>query len=90
MRVPDFVVKSVCFIAEEIRSDSAAVEYDHWTTGFFVCMRSVHSQWSHYNVVTARHIAMIQEEPIQVDSGFAEVVLVEARSIGGLSGSPDS
>jgi hypothetical protein len=31
---------------------------------------------------------MIPEEQIQTDLGFADVFLVEARSIGGLSGSP--
>jgi len=34
------------------------------------------------------NLAMLPEEPIQVDSGFAEVYLIEARSIGGMSGSP--
>jgi hypothetical protein len=33
-------------------------------------------------------IAMIPDEPIQVDEGFAEVYLAEARSISGMSGSP--
>ena len=33
-------------------------------------------------------IAMLPEEPIQVANGFAEVYLIEARSLGGLSGSP--
>lgn len=42
------------------------------------------------NMPLLRHgnIAMIPEEPIQVESGFAEVYLIEARSIGGISGSP--
>ncbi|HVZ18012.1 MAG TPA: hypothetical protein VG897_12890 [Terriglobales bacterium] len=34
------------------------------------------------------NIAMMAKEPIQVDTGFAEVHLIEARSIGGISGSP--
>jgi hypothetical protein len=33
-------------------------------------------------------IAMLPDEPIQVKAGFAQVYLIEARSIGGLSGSP--
>ena len=33
-------------------------------------------------------IAMIPEEPIQINRGFAEVYLLEMRSIGGISGSP--
>ena len=42
------------------------------------------------NIPILRHgnIAMLPEEPIQVDAGFAEVYLIEARSIGGISGSP--
>jgi hypothetical protein len=42
------------------------------------------------NMPIVRHgnIAMLPDEPIQVESGFAEVYLIEARSIGGLSGSP--
>jgi hypothetical protein len=31
---------------------------------------------------------MIPEEPVQLADGFADVYLIEARSIGGLSGSP--
>ena len=34
------------------------------------------------------NIAMLPDEPIQTSSGFAEVYLIEARSIGGISGSP--
>jgi hypothetical protein len=34
------------------------------------------------------NIAMIPDDKIQVDSGFAYVYLVEMRSIGGMSGSP--
>jgi len=42
------------------------------------------------NIPIVRHgnIAMMPGEQIQTDSGFADVILVEARSIGGLSGSP--
>jgi len=34
------------------------------------------------------NIAMLPETQIQMDAGFAHVYLVEARSIGGISGSP--
>lgn len=42
------------------------------------------------NIPILRHgnLAMLPDEAIQVDSGFAEVYLIEARSIGGISGSP--
>jgi hypothetical protein len=33
-------------------------------------------------------LAMIPDEPIQIESGFADSYLIEARSIGGISGSP--
>jgi hypothetical protein len=42
------------------------------------------------NMPIIRHgnIAMLPEEQIETDMGYADVYLVEARSIGGLSGSP--
>jgi len=42
------------------------------------------------NMPIIRHgnIAMLPEEQIQTEMGYADVYLVEARSIGGLSGSP--
>jgi hypothetical protein len=42
------------------------------------------------NLPVTRHgnIAMLPDEQIQTEFGFADVYLVEARSIGGLSGSP--
>jgi hypothetical protein len=42
------------------------------------------------NIPLMRHgnIAMLPDHPIQTGSGFAEVYLIEARSIGGISGSP--
>jgi hypothetical protein len=49
-----------------------------------------HIASAHRNAPILRHgnVAMIPDGPIQVDAGFAEVYLVEARSIGGMSGSP--
>jgi hypothetical protein len=42
------------------------------------------------NAPLLRHgaIAMIPEHPIQVGSGFSEMLLIEARSVSGISGSP--
>jgi hypothetical protein len=42
------------------------------------------------NMPIVRHgnIAMLPDQKIQTDMGFADVYLIEARSIGGLSGSP--
>ena len=39
-------------------------------------------------IVRYGNLAMLPDEPIQTDYGFAEVYLIEARSIGGISGSP--
>jgi hypothetical protein len=39
-------------------------------------------------IVRFGNIAMMPEEQIQTDLGFADVFLVEARSLGGISGSP--
>jgi hypothetical protein len=42
------------------------------------------------NMPIVRHgnLAMLPDQPIQTEMGFADVYLIEARSIGGLSGSP--
>lgn len=39
-------------------------------------------------IVRFGNIAMVPTKPIYINSGFSEVYLIEARSIGGLSGSP--
>ena len=39
-------------------------------------------------IVRHGHLAMIPDGPIQVDNSFADVYLIEAHSIGGMSGSP--
>lgn len=39
-------------------------------------------------IVRHGNIAMMPDEQIQIDSGFADAYLVEARSTGGMSGSP--
>jgi hypothetical protein len=192
MRVPDFVLKTVGFIAESVTSDGEQDKYDRINTGFFVAIQSkVNAANLFFCFVTAKHvaddlknreiafivnrrgggvttlrnrdvkwyfhpsdpsvdvavltfnvtrdldilatplsmfldratmeskqigigdevfmpglftyapgtrrnmplvrygtIAMLPDEPIQVESGFAEVYLIEARSIGGISGSP--
>jgi hypothetical protein len=41
-----------------------------------------------FPIVRHGNLAMIPDEQIQTDLGYADVYLVEARSIGGLSGSP--
>jgi hypothetical protein len=39
-------------------------------------------------IVRFGNIAMLPDEQVQVDSGFVDAYLIEARSIGGISGSP--
>jgi hypothetical protein len=45
-------------------------------------------QDSNTPIVRFGNISMMPNEPIQTDLGFTEMYLVEARSIGGMSGSP--
>ena len=56
-----------------------------FTTGLFT-----HAPGAERNIPIVRHgnIAMMPGEKIQTDLGFADVYLIEARSMGGLSGSP--
>jgi hypothetical protein len=74
------------FLLAETRHDhNIGIGDDTFTVGLFT-----YHAGTQRNMRIVRHgnIAMLPDEPIQVDNGFAEVYLVEARSIGGLSGSP--
>jgi hypothetical protein len=74
------------FVTEEhFSSGKVGVGDEVFITGLFTEAPGV-SQ----NMPLVRHgnIAMLPHEQIQTDMGFADVHLVEARSIGGLSGSP--
>jgi hypothetical protein len=74
------------FLGKELmREKRIGVGDEVFTVGLFT---PVVGQKRTTPVVRYGNIAMIPEEPIQVDSGFAEVYLIEARSLGGLSGSP--
>lgn len=71
--------------AEDITTERVGVGDEVFMTGLFT-----EAPGSKRNMPIVRHgnIAMIPDEQIQTDMGFADAYLVEARSIGGLSGSP--
>src|SRR5262245_14040214 len=58
MRVPDYILKSVGFVAEYHHSDSGTESYDHEATGFFVSVpSSVRPGHNYLLFVTAKHVA---------------------------------
>ena len=75
---PDVIVKKNIGIGDEV-----------FMTGLFTFVPSAYAGVQR-NMPIVRHgnIAMLPDQAIQTDYGYAEVYLVEARSIGGLSGSP--
>jgi hypothetical protein len=77
--IKDFVDRDLMF-----RKD-LGVGDDVFITGLFT-----HAPGVTRNTPIVRHgnLAMIPEGPIQTEMGFAETYLIEARSIGRLSGSP--
>jgi hypothetical protein len=50
--------------------------------------RSHYGQQRNIPIVRIGNIAAMPEEPVQTEAGLVEAYLIEARSIGGLSGSP--
>lgn len=68
-----------------IRSRNIGIGDEVYTVGLFTPAPGVKR-----NMPIVRHgnVAMMPEEQIQTELGYADVYLVEARSIGGLSGSP--
>ena len=68
-----------------IREKGIGIGDDIFMVGLFT-----HAPGHKRNMPIARHgnIAMLPEDQIQVERGFADAYLVEARSIGGMSGSP--
>jgi hypothetical protein len=56
-----------------------------FATGLFTPAPGLKQNWP---IVRHGNIAMLPTEQIQTELGYADVILVEARSIGGLSGSP--
>jgi hypothetical protein len=69
----------------DVRNRRVAIGDEVFITGLFT-----EAQGQSRNMPIIRHgnIAMFPEEQIQTELGYADVYLVEARSIGGISGSP--
>jgi hypothetical protein len=83
----DFIaVGTERFLSSELRSrHNIGIGDDTFTVGLFTYHAGTQRNMP---IVRYGNIAMMPDEPIQVEGGFSEVYLVEARSIGGLSGSP--
>lgn len=71
--------------AEDFSSQAIGVGDEVFITGLFTVVTSADRLMP---IVRHGNIAMLPREQIQTDLGFADVHLIEARSIGGLSGSP--
>jgi len=70
---------------KDFESNAVGVGDEVFATGLFT-----EAPGTSRNLPIVRHgnLAMIPDEQIQTELGYADVYLVEARSIGGLSGSP--
>jgi hypothetical protein len=77
--VKDFVVKG------DFASNRVGVGDELFVTGLFTAVPGISRLMP---IVRHGNIAMLPEEQIQTEMGYADVYLAEARSIGGLSGSP--
>ena len=74
----DFILPS------DIKDGVVALGDETFTAGYFSPIASDHM----IPIVRHGNIAMLSDEQIQTEYGYADVYLVEARSIGGISGSP--
>ena len=70
---------------EDFRAGTICVGDEVFITGLFT---EVEGNKRLMSIVRHGNIAMLPDEQIQTELGFADVFLVEARSIGGISGSP--
>lgn len=71
--------------ADDFSSQAVGVGDEVFITGLFT---GVTSEDRLAPIVRQGNVAMLPDEQIQTDLGYADVHLIEARSIGGLSGSP--
>jgi hypothetical protein len=69
----------------DFAADKVGVGDEIFITGLFTAVPGISRAMP---IVRHGNIAMLPEEQIQTEMGYADVHLVEARSIGGLSGSP--
>ena len=72
-------------LPEKLKRLDIGIGDEVFMTGLFT---AVPGQTRNMPIVRHGNIAMMPEEQIQTELGYADVYLVEARSIGGLSGSP--
>lgn len=70
---------------EKLKALAIGIGDEVYATGLFT---PVPGTTKNMPIVRHGNIAMMPEEQIQTELGYADVYLVEARSIGGLSGSP--
>lgn len=79
-------VSSINFLTDEdIKQNKIGLGDEVFITGLFA-----HAYGSQKNqpIIRTGNIAMIPDEPLATETGNIEAYLIEARSIGGLSGSP--
>jgi hypothetical protein len=79
VRLEDFLTP------QKILDNGVGVGDEVFMTGLFTHAPGIEENMP---IVRYGNVAMMPREQIQTELGFAEVYLVEARSIGGLSGSP--
>jgi hypothetical protein len=79
VRIKEFLAK------RDVENRTAAIGDEVFMTGLFT---EAPGQKRNMPILRHGNIAMFPEEQIQTELGYADVYLVEARSIGGLSGSP--
>jgi Trypsin-like peptidase domain len=70
---------------DEIRKQKIGIGDEVYSVGLFTEVDNTSKNWP---ILRHGNIAMMPTEQIQTDFGYADVYLIEARSIGGMSGSP--
>jgi hypothetical protein len=79
-------VPSTMFVTGEfMRAHNLGIGDEVFMTGLF---QPAQADTRNLPIVRHGNIAMIPDRQIQTDFGYADVYLIEARSIGGISGSP--
>jgi len=80
-----FIPIDVFVTPEMMKAKNIGVGDEVFTTGLFT---PAQNNSRNFPIVRHGNIAMLPDEQIQTELGYADVYLVEARSIGGISGSP--
>lgn len=86
---PDYGVRAISvntlLTDEMVKSERIGTGDEVFMTGLFVHLRDTEKNLP---IVRTGTVALMTDEPIQTAMGRTEAYLIEARSIGGLSGSP--